>query len=125
MNRTFHSIADIFPMMSDDELDRLAEDIRAHGLREPIWLHSDGRIIDGRNRYLACQRLGREPATRTFEGEDAELLAFVLSHNLHRRHLNESQRAMVATRIANLGHGGRRKQISRNCRYLSPKPPSC
>lgn len=33
-------------------------------------------------------------------------LAFVVSHNLHRRHMDESQRAMVAAKIANMPHGG-------------------
>lgn len=100
-----HPVADIFPMMSDAELLDLVEDVRSHGLREPIWLHRDGRIIDGRNRAIACQQLGIEPETRVFEGDDSELVAFVVSLNLHRRHLTESQRAMVAARIANLKPG--------------------
>jgi N6-adenosine-specific RNA methylase IME4 len=40
---------------------------------------------------------------------DSDLLDFVLSKNLKRRHLDESQRAMVAARIANLAHGGNRR----------------
>jgi hypothetical protein len=36
---------------------------------------------------------------------DGEPLAWVLSKNLKRRHLNESQRAMVAAKLANLGEG--------------------
>ncbi|HWB36327.1 MAG TPA: ParB/RepB/Spo0J family partition protein [Rugosimonospora sp.] len=100
-----HPVADIFPMMSDAELLDLVEDVRSHGLREPIWLHRDGRIIDGRNRAIACQQLGIEPEARVFEGDDSELVAFVLSLNLHRRHLTESQRAMIAARVANLKPG--------------------
>ena len=38
----------------------------------------------------------------------ADALAFVVSRNLHRRHLSETQRSMIAARIANLTHGGRR-----------------
>ncbi len=49
----FHPVANIFPLMGEAELDALAEDIRANGLREPVWLHRDGRIVDGRNRWLA------------------------------------------------------------------------
>lgn len=113
----FHPVADIFPMMSAREFADLVEDIGAHGLREPIWLHRDGRIIDGRNRYRACRevlRLGSnhaehaEPVFRTYEGDEAGLVGFVVSLNLHRRHLNETQRGMVAARIANMGHGGAR-----------------
>ena len=109
MNRTFHSIADIFPLMSDAELAELAADIEANGLREPIWLHHDGSILDGRNRYLACQEAGEEPAFRTYDGDDDGILAFVLSLNLHRWHLSEGQRAMVGARIANIRHGGDRR----------------
>jgi len=100
-----HPVADIFPMMSEREFSDLVEDIREHGVREPVWLHRDGRIIDGRNRYKACVQLGDEPPTRTFEGDDADLVTFVVSLNLHRRHLSESQRAMVGARIANLSPG--------------------
>jgi len=102
-----HPVADIFPMMSEREFSDLVADIREHGVREPVWLHRDGRIIDGRNRYKACVQLGDEPPTRTFEGDDADLVAFVVSLNLHRRHLDESQRAMVAGRIATMPRGAR------------------
>jgi len=101
---TFHDVANIFPLMGERELSELARDIQANGLREPIWLHEDGRIIDGRNRYLACERVGVEPDYRTWDGQGS-LVAFVVSLNLHRRHLDESQRALVAARIANLGEG--------------------
>ena len=77
---------------------------RTLGLHEPIWLY-EGQILDGRNRYRACQELGIPCPTRVYEGQ--EPLAFNLSLNLHRRHLNESQRAMVAERLATLPEGRR------------------
>ncbi len=91
----FHPVAEIFPLMGDDEIRELAEDIAANGQQEAITLHADGRIIDGRNRYLACERLGIEPSYRTWSG-NGSLVAFVVSLNLRRRHLSSSQRAMVA-----------------------------
>jgi hypothetical protein len=86
--------------MEEAALDRLADDIEANGVREPIWLHPDGRVLDGRNRALACKRLGvplAEVPSRTYEGDDP--LAFVLSLNLHRRHLTSDQKAAVAVSI--------------------------
>jgi ParB-like chromosome segregation protein Spo0J len=109
---TAHPVAELFPLLPSAELDALAADIKANGLREPIWRHRDGRIIDGRNRWLACQMAGVECPCRVFMGDDAELLQFVLSMNLRRRHLDESQRAMVAAKVANLGEG-RPKETSR------------
>lgn len=101
----FHPLSSIFPMMSEREFSDLREDIARYGLREPVWLHQDGRVLDGRNRWLACEELGLTPATRTYEGTDEDLVSFVVSLNLHRRHLSESQRAMVAERLAQLPHG--------------------
>lgn len=111
----FHEVADIFPMMGKDEFDALKTDIAAHGQREAIWLHPDGRIIDGRNRYRACMELGRAPVFRTWDGTGS-LVSFVVSLNLHRRHLTESQRAMVAAKLANMEHGGNRKDQVANWR---------
>lgn len=94
----FHPVADIFPMMADDEFAGLVADIRERGQREPVWLHPDGRIVDGRNRYQACLAAGVEPRTRMWDGRGS-LVEFVVSLNLHRRHLDKSQRAMVALSI--------------------------
>jgi N6-adenosine-specific RNA methylase IME4 len=105
--REAHPYADIFPLISETELKALADDVAAHGLREPIWLHRDGRIIDGRNRYRACELAGVEPEYRTYQGDDAGLLGFVVSLNLHRRHLDVGQRAMIADTLANMQQGAR------------------
>lgn len=101
----FHPVAEIFPMMAEADLASLAADIAAHGLREAIWRHRDGRIIDGRNRYLACRQAKMPPVFRVYEGADAALIDFVVSLNVERRHMSESQRAIVAARIANLKIG--------------------
>lgn len=93
----YHEVANIFPMMSADEFSALVEDIRANGQRQPIYLH-DGKIIDGRNRYRACQQLGIEPDTRVWDGVGS-LVSFVVSLNLQRRHLTSSQKAVLGAEI--------------------------
>lgn len=94
--RQYHSIADLFPLMQGDEFEQLKADIVANGLREAIWLHPDGSIIDGRNRHRACIESEIEPPHfRTWNG-DGSLVSFVVSMNLHRRHLTSSQRAVIA-----------------------------
>jgi len=93
---TNHRYADIFPMMNEDDFNRLMEDVRENGLQEPIWLY-EGKILDGRNRYKACQELGIAPELRKYQGGDP--LKFVMSLNLARRHLNSSQCAFVALEV--------------------------
>ena len=100
----FHPIADIFPRLAEHELQALSEDIGRNGLRIPITRY-EGKILDGRNRYLACQRAGVEPRFDEYTGGDP--LGWVISMNLHRRHLNTSQRAMIAARLANMRQGER------------------
>jgi len=92
-----HDLARLFPIMNDAEFADLKADIEKNGLREPLWTYQ-GKVIDGRNRLRACQELGITPATREWNG-DGSPLDFVVSLNLHRRHLNETQRAMVAARL--------------------------
>ncbi len=91
----FHDVANIFPMMEKGEFEALKDDIRRNGLNEPIWLFK-GKIIDGRNRYLACIAVNEEPKFKQYEGHEDDLIDFVLSLNLHRRHLNTSQKACLA-----------------------------
>ena len=92
----FHSLANIFPLMEGAEFDALVADIRENGLHEPIYTY-EGQILDGRNRWRACLLADVEPRYETLNRQ--EPLQFVISKNLHRRHLNESQRAVVAARL--------------------------
>jgi ParB-like chromosome segregation protein Spo0J len=84
-------------MMSDQEYEGLKKDIAENGQEEPIvaW---QGKLIDGRNRLKACEELGIEPDWVELD-EEADPVKYVISHNLHRRHLDESQRAMVGARL--------------------------
>jgi ParB-like chromosome segregation protein Spo0J len=98
----FHPVAEVFPLIEGADFDDLVADIKANGQHEAIVL-LDGKVLDGRNRYRACLAAGVAPRAVAFSPDvHGGSLAFVISKNLKRRHLNESQRAMVAARIANL-----------------------
>lgn len=92
----FHKLSEIFPLIPDDELKAMAADIKSNGQREPIITY-EGQILDGRNRWRACQIAGVDPKLREYSGETP--ISFVISLNLHRRHLDTGQRACVAVEI--------------------------
>jgi len=100
----FHEIANLFPMMQPDELSDLVDDIKQNGLIEPIVLYEE-KILDGRNRYLACGEAGVKPHYEYYKGD--EPVGYVVSKNLHRRHLNETQRGTIGDKIANMRQGER------------------
>src|SRR5262245_58522138 len=85
----FHEAAGIFPL-EEATLEDLAEDIRKHGLREPITV-LDGQILDGRRRSIACAWAGVKPRYEFIETDDP--VAYVKSLNLHRRQLKKGQLA--------------------------------
>lgn len=103
MNYMFHPLANIFPLIEGHAYNELRADVMKHGVREPIWIY-EGQILDGRNRYRAASSQGVEFEVREYLGDDP--VGFVVSLNLHRRHLTESQRAAVAAKLANMPLGG-------------------
>lgn len=98
----FHELAAPFPMLPDKELEAMAEDIRLNGQHFPI-VRWQGKILDGRNRWVACERAGVKPVVKEYRGKDG--LGLVVSLNLKRRHMGESQRAMAAAKLANMKVG--------------------
>ena len=117
-----HPAAELFPLLQGSEFDELVDDIREHGQRDPIVMTPDGQLLDGRNRWRACAKVGVTPVTRV---EMSEPWAFVISTNVHRRHLSESQRAMIAARIAERSRGGSSKiNLNSSIDDLRPQPPT-
>ena len=120
----YHEYANIFPMCSDEERKRLFEDISRNGFREADKIDTlGGKLLDGRNRYEILLELGIfDPELHCKEYKGDAPLEYVFSKNFHRRHLDESQRAMVAAKFANLRHGGDRKNQTANL-PLDNTPP--
>lgn len=114
----FHPAAEKFPLMSENELRALAEDIKAHGLNEDIETLDEGSgpmVLDGRNRYNACLMAGVEPRFRALS-DNTFPHDHLISKNLMRRHSTDLQRTMFAARLVTAGHGGDRKSIkAANC----------
>jgi DNA modification methylase len=108
-----HPLAEAIPEMSTEEYRSLVDSIRRHGLREPIVTYQ-GKILDGRHRWRACQELGRNPRVRQFDGSLSEAIELVADANLRRRHLKIGQRAVVAIQLCTMtgSRGGRPSKTS-------------
>ena len=112
----FHPLANLFPLIEGADLQTLSADIGMNGLQVPIIVH-EGQILDGRNRYRAMKIAGVNGVPGDFiQFEDYKLrrrvpkltpLSFVISTNLRRRHLSETQRAYCAGQISNMRQGER------------------
>jgi ParB-like nuclease domain len=94
----FHPFADLVPSMRDSEYEDLKADIKANGLLMPIVLF-EGKVLDGRHRLRACRAVDVEP--RFTEGTDwiGDPAGFVLSANLHRRHLTAEQKREIIAKV--------------------------
>jgi hypothetical protein len=92
----FHPIADWFPLLEGETFDELVRDVSTNGLIHPI-IKFEGKILDGRNRYRACLASGVAPIFQNFSGTDP--VAYVLSANIHRRHLTNEQRLRLVDEV--------------------------
>ncbi len=98
-----HFLAELFPPLDEQAFQRLADSILANGQLDPITTYN-GQILDGRARFRACEKIGIPPTVTPFLGSDP--LRFVIEKNLQRqRPLNQSQRGLIAARIATLAVG--------------------
>lgn len=107
-----HELALLFPPLEKEAAAELSTDIKINGQRDPIILF-ENKILDGVQRYGACLDARVEPETTKFEFTDAfhkgiHPVDFVMSKNLHRRHLSKGQRAVVYVSAENL----RKKKFS-------------
>lgn len=98
-----HPLADRYPMLSEDELYALADDIATNGLHNPITVSLRGVLVDGRNRLRACELAGVDPLFSLDASLDTEdkIAAFITSANSQRRNQTTGQKAMaVAEQLA-------------------------
>jgi hypothetical protein len=107
-----HPAADLFPMMSDPELDHLAKDIEMNGLRTGLaWLSTpEGPLLlDGRNRVAAISRIADEDRRAELREElqrrrkilpaETDPLAYVFSANNCRRHLTPADKRQLISKL--------------------------
>ena len=94
----FHPAADTFPLLGPIAIREMAETIKEIGLKEPIVVY-DGKILDGRNRYLACLEAGVEPTYVVWD-EIGDPYSYVLARNKVRRHQTVGELAMAAAKCA-------------------------
>ncbi len=99
-----HPYAELFPLHEGEPLWKLSDDIKENGQLEPAVMFK-GQLLDGRRRVLGCFRAQVEPKFKEFKGTESEALTFVISKNLHRRHLGESERSFIAAKISNMPRG--------------------
>lgn len=114
MTLEFHRYANLFPMMTDGEMDALRASMRENGYRNefPIVTY-EGQILDGRNRYTAALAEGIEPVFTEHNGN--HVLQFVIDANKNRRHLTSWQLAFVALEVEKiLAENARERQGRRN-----------
>lgn len=104
-----HPAADVFPMLSEEDLFELTMDIKANGLLHPIVV-KDGLLIDGRNRRAACLALGIEPKVEELKN-GIDPVAYILSTNVNRRHLTKGQRAMAVAKLYPESRQGKKTSV--------------
>jgi len=89
-----HPLSTMFPPLSEEDFGKLAADIKLNGLHQHI-VRYQGKILDGNNRYRACELAGIKPTFADFTGDDAQARNYVISANIHRRHLSREDRKAI------------------------------
>ncbi|MFD3997419.1 ParB/RepB/Spo0J family partition protein [Streptomyces sp. NPDC058583] len=115
----FHPTATLFPMLDEDELQALVDDIRKRGQLHPIVVDEHGRLLDGRNRLRACKIAGVQPQIARYEGDDPA--GYALSVNIRRRSLTKGQAAMIAAKACSFSEQDPRSKTERSARSISEK----
>lgn len=115
MKLVIHEFAKLYPMLSEEELQEMADDIAQNGQQNPIIV-KDGVLIDGRNRLAACKLAGIEPWIREHDGDidESGIKSLILSLNNNRRHLYKGQKAMSVAIAFPEGQQGKKTTSVKN-----------
>jgi ParB-like chromosome segregation protein Spo0J len=106
-----HLQSTLFRPLSEEEHARLVQDIRAHGVLQPIEITADGTIIDGHERVRAAQVLGLPEIPVRVRDDLVDQTAIDRRHaeaNLNRRQLDPLDRARLALHLFRLEKGRRK-----------------
>jgi hypothetical protein len=106
-----HPLSKLFPPISDDDFGKLAADIKLNGLHQSI-VRYQGKILDGNNRYRACELVKIAPKFADFTGDDAQARNYVISANIHRRHLSPDQRREIIAALLKADPAQSNRQIA-------------
>jgi hypothetical protein len=93
----FHPLSMWFPLMEGEEFENFTNDVGRTGQRETVKLYQ-GKILDGRNRYLACKARGIPCRYENWNGE-GDPADYVISMNFHRRHLTAEARQKLVLEL--------------------------
>jgi len=99
---TIHPAANEFPLMSESEFRELVDDIKLNGQTDLIVVRTTAKgteIIDGRNRQAACEEIGVEAQEKEWEGTEEEIIPYIISKNIRRRHLTPDQQAAIIVKL--------------------------
>ena len=108
-----NELANAFPMLTGEAFTELKEDIEKHGLVRRIVLDHKGKIVDGRNRWKACQEIGWSLEESNLERLPAgtDLRHYIWSTNGARRHLTVDEKiAAFRTLWPKAKRGGQPKE---------------
>jgi hypothetical protein len=102
-----HPAAELFPTGDAEYVGALAEYLAAHGLEhcETVVLTPDGRLLEGRGRWAACQLIGKVPPHRV-ERTTNPWTYILRSNEIALREMPEPARAVLLGRVPMLGHVG-------------------
>lgn len=115
-----HKFSLIFPDADAATFQSLMKNMREHGWNPeyPIVTFR-GMVLDGRNRLRAAKETKVEPTFKEFNGTDDDALKYVVTANLHRRHLSQSERAIVAAELLEIESGLETVRQERNIAPLA------